>query len=340
MAFLDNSGDIILDAVLTDAGRQRMARGDFKIVKFALGDEEINYEIYNSDHPSGSAFFDLSIMQTPVLEAFTNNTSLMKTKLLSLNRNNVLFMPKLAMNTQTLTGDNFVSINRSKVASFDGYFLLADDNTIRNGVAGATAAFQSVPGVIAGTDASDGDGNIILIDQGIDGAGELPLDTTFPPDLIETAFMVKVDHRLLRLEGCKDINVNGGLTSNFDTLNHSFVDDDGIATYYIASSDPGYVDGVNRYVGLSDDDITQGSNNEAFVGPLGNRLAFAPRTSNAIKHSDGLFNEIGNTNSSLVSTALHTEAIGNHKYIDTIINVVGVTTGYSLDIPIRIIKKS
>ena len=35
MAFLDNSGDIILDAVLTDAGRQRMARGDFKIVKFA-----------------------------------------------------------------------------------------------------------------------------------------------------------------------------------------------------------------------------------------------------------------------------------------------------------------
>ena len=37
MAFLDNSGDIILDAVLTDAGRQRMARGNFKIVKFALG---------------------------------------------------------------------------------------------------------------------------------------------------------------------------------------------------------------------------------------------------------------------------------------------------------------
>ena len=67
MAFLDNSGDIILDAVLTDAGRQRMARGDFKIVKFALGDEEVNYEIFNANHPSGSAFFDLSIMQTPVL---------------------------------------------------------------------------------------------------------------------------------------------------------------------------------------------------------------------------------------------------------------------------------
>ena len=60
MAFLDNSGDILLDAVLTDAGRQRMARGEFKIVKFGLGDEEINYELFNSDHVSGSAFFDFS----------------------------------------------------------------------------------------------------------------------------------------------------------------------------------------------------------------------------------------------------------------------------------------
>ena len=91
MAFLDNSGDIILDAVLTDAGRQRMARGEFKIVKYALSDEEINYKLFNSTHPSGSAFSDLQIMQTPILEAFTNNTSLMKTKLISINRNRADF---------------------------------------------------------------------------------------------------------------------------------------------------------------------------------------------------------------------------------------------------------
>ena len=38
MAFLDNSGDIILDAVLTDTGRFRLAKGDgsFKIVKYAF----------------------------------------------------------------------------------------------------------------------------------------------------------------------------------------------------------------------------------------------------------------------------------------------------------------
>ena len=74
MAFLDNSGDIILDAVLTDAGRRRLARGDgtFNISKFALGDDEINYRLYDPAHTSGSAYYDLEILQTPVLEAFTS----------------------------------------------------------------------------------------------------------------------------------------------------------------------------------------------------------------------------------------------------------------------------
>ena len=94
MAFLDNSGDIILDAVLTDTGRLRLAQGDgsFKITKFALGDDEINYGNYNKDHASGSAYYDLEILQTPVLEAFTNNTSMLKSKLVSINKNNLLFM--------------------------------------------------------------------------------------------------------------------------------------------------------------------------------------------------------------------------------------------------------
>jgi hypothetical protein len=103
MGFLDNSGDIILDAVLTDTGRLRLAQGDgsFKISKFALGDDEINYAIYNKDHASGSAYYDLEILQTPVLEAFTNNTSNLKTKLISISRTNILYMPVLKLNHVT-----------------------------------------------------------------------------------------------------------------------------------------------------------------------------------------------------------------------------------------------
>ena len=77
MGFLDNSGDIILDAVLTDAGRKRLARGDgsFKVTKFAFGDDEIDYGNYNPNATGGSSNFDLEILQTPLLEAFTNNRS-------------------------------------------------------------------------------------------------------------------------------------------------------------------------------------------------------------------------------------------------------------------------
>ena len=101
MAFLDNSGDIILDAVLTDTGRFRLAKGDgsFRIVKFALGDDEVDYGKYNRDHASGSAYYDLEVLQTPVLEAFTNNTSNLKTKLVTISRTNILYMPILKLNT-------------------------------------------------------------------------------------------------------------------------------------------------------------------------------------------------------------------------------------------------
>ena len=99
MAFLDNSGDIILDAVLTDTGRMRLAKGDgsFNITKFALGDDEINYALFDKNHPSGSAYYDIEILQTPVLEAFTNNTSLLKSKLLSISRTNLLYLPVIKL---------------------------------------------------------------------------------------------------------------------------------------------------------------------------------------------------------------------------------------------------
>ena len=94
MGFLDNSGDIILDAVLTDVGRKRMAEGQFKIAKFALGDDEIDYSLYNADHPSGSAYYDLEILQSPVMEAATKQASSIKYRISfdkAQSSNNTLF---------------------------------------------------------------------------------------------------------------------------------------------------------------------------------------------------------------------------------------------------------
>ena len=81
---LFNSSTVSVDAVLTTRGKELLSTVDsgFNITKYALGDEEIDYSLYNSSHSSGSAYYDLEILQVPVLEAFTNNASLMKSKLI------------------------------------------------------------------------------------------------------------------------------------------------------------------------------------------------------------------------------------------------------------------
>ena len=64
-----------------------------------------------------------------------------------------------------------------------------------------------------------------------------------------------------------------------------------------------------------------------------------PKTSIEIQSSVSLFNELGADSNATINLSAG-NAVGSHKFIDTIINVVGVTTGYSMDIPIRIIRKN
>jgi len=124
MAFLDNSGDIILDAVLTDVGRKKMANGTFSIVKFALGDDEIDYGLYNANHPSGSAYADLEILQTPVFEAFTGTNANINYGLMTFSNNSILYMPSLVMNESTVS-----AVASSIVYKKNGTVYLAMDAT-------------------------------------------------------------------------------------------------------------------------------------------------------------------------------------------------------------------
>jgi hypothetical protein len=87
MGYLDNA-TITVDAILTKKGRELLARGDgsFKITQFALADDEIDYTLYNPQHPSGSALYGEAIENMPLLEAFPDETQIMKYKLTTLPR--------------------------------------------------------------------------------------------------------------------------------------------------------------------------------------------------------------------------------------------------------------
>ena len=87
MGYLNNQV-VTIDAILTKKGRELLAKGDgsFKITQFALSDDEIDYTLYNPSHPSGSAFYGEAIENMPILEAFPDETQIMKYKLATLPR--------------------------------------------------------------------------------------------------------------------------------------------------------------------------------------------------------------------------------------------------------------
>jgi hypothetical protein len=87
MAIL-NPTTVTVDAILTTKGRELLARNDgsFQITQFALADDEIDYTLYNPNHPSGSAFYGEAIENVPVLEAIPNESQIMRYKLVTLPR--------------------------------------------------------------------------------------------------------------------------------------------------------------------------------------------------------------------------------------------------------------
>jgi hypothetical protein len=84
MAYLDNS-EIIVEAIITKKGRQKLASGQsLDITKFALGDDEIDYALYNSSNVKGPTYYNSSILGLPITEACSDETQALRYKLVTL----------------------------------------------------------------------------------------------------------------------------------------------------------------------------------------------------------------------------------------------------------------
>ena len=311
MGFLDNSGDIILDAVLTDTGRMRLAKGDgsFKIVKFALGDDEINYEIYNKDDSRGSAYYDLEVLQTPVLEAFTDNAASMKSRLISIPRNNLLYLPVVKLNT---------TFDSSTAKHSSGDFLIAVDTETEDELF-TDASGVSIDGVLMG-ETPTRSGNRIRLDQGLDTT-EISPARALDPLLLETQYAIEIDNRL------------GSIVERTDGVKASvsFVDDDSIATYYLSR-------GTDNEFVMDIQDTSENTSAGSIKGPRGTKLVFKVQSSLELNTSDYLFDTIGTTDSTIASKSGVAGTV-SFKTIKSTIRVTGVNTGYRIDIPVKFCKK-
>jgi len=114
MSYVDNQ-TITVDAILTRKGRELLAQnGNLNITSFALSDDEVDYTLYQPNHPNGSAFFDIALRNTPVFEPVSDETQTMKYKLVSLN--------------QGVTSIPVISIAQDKISvasSFTGAITIA-----------------------------------------------------------------------------------------------------------------------------------------------------------------------------------------------------------------------
>ena len=310
MGFLDNSGDIILDAVLTDLGRKRLSEGNgrFRITKFALSDDEIDYGLYDKNHPSGSAYYDLNILQTPVLESFTNNMSSMKSRLLSYSRDDLLYLPVILANTNSDAQPFYSSLNT--------YLVLVDQTTVD---ALTTDNNSLAAGIFNGFEPQKGL-NHIQADQGLDTT-ELSNEIRLADEddtLVETQYFVQIDNRLGNLRS---------LTST--QFSPSSIDDDNIATYIFSEADD---------TGVVSSAATGASS--IISGPRGSRIQVKIAASLDLRTSTFLFNQIGTPGTSNITNGTKTLAAADYDFIDSTVRISGVSTGYTLDIPIRFVKKT
>jgi hypothetical protein len=153
MAYLDNS-EIIVDAILTKKGREKLAAGQsLNITQFALGDDEIDYQLYDAAHPKGSAYYDAAIKSIPILEASPDETQVLRYKLVTLPKGTTK-IPQVSISMTAITtnqqrGKVTITPTTSPAGNLtSGYTAVLADKTagtlVGLGVAAAIAATADV----------------------------------------------------------------------------------------------------------------------------------------------------------------------------------------------------
>jgi hypothetical protein len=136
MGYLNNSS-ITVDAILTRKGRELLARGrnEFNITHFALADDEVDYSLWNSDHPLGTAYYGVVIENMPITEAVPDETQMLKYKLVTLPKKTIRIPVISVPNTSvTLSPGQSITIKPQTINYTEGNntfgytFTLADSD--------------------------------------------------------------------------------------------------------------------------------------------------------------------------------------------------------------------
>jgi hypothetical protein len=204
-----------------------------------------------------------------------------------------------------------------------GKFVVAVDEETANPFSTGTVKglFQNNIGMMKGISPGAAAQPRIRIDQGLNTNSPTPSSQNLSTDLKETEYTVEMDNRLGTVWWCDD-----GVGTQQAPL--SFVDDDQIALYKLVSGT-----GVHENGNKSAIDTDLGSD-QVIKGPRGTYIMLRFASSELLRTSPDLFEKIG------VLNATWTDSTGDAvvHYIDTVVRVRGITTGYKIDFPVRFVK--
>lgn len=137
MGYLDNS-TVTVDAILTNKGRELLAAGGrLNITKFALSDDEIDYDLWNPAHTLGTNYYGAVIENMPVLEALPDETQMLRYKLVTLPKD-VIGIPVISVVPAAVTLTSLTQVititpstlNLQGGNSSLGYTAILSDDTV------------------------------------------------------------------------------------------------------------------------------------------------------------------------------------------------------------------
>ncbi len=281
-------------------------------------------------HPSGTAYYDLEIMQTPVMESFTQTNAGINYGLLTVTATDILYLPVLEVNQKTSVTNTVIP-----KSNFPNIYYIADNtsntstNLLESTALGSTQYFAV---------SNQTSGPAILLEAGLNTLelrGDSSNRTTYLLDnnLVDNYFYVYYDNRFISSILGSNTTARFNNTDKGDgtpTLEYSLVTGPTVTTdlkldNYSAARIAGPDNGVLYNAAYSVDDRTVSSIN----GP---RSSFTLINIAIKTNLDAEYSLYGSTSQNLFGDGKL------YNYIDTTLYVQGTRTGVQTQIPVRLIK--
>lgn len=336
MAFQDNSYGIVLDAVLTDVGRKRMAEGKFKVTKFAVGDDEIDYRLFIADETSIDLQFT-KVAATPILEAFTQKSSVINHGLLNYPRMDILYIPELKVNTSTYIEE----VARPYAGR---YHLAVNDET--------TKKLKSTMGISEYILESEEDLKTkLVVESGINQI--LPTSKLAREryilnlNMLDRYYLLYCDNRVIE----HAMNNPPGSEFRNDSENNLYINFEPLQRNVKISLDSSIVNFDSYRIKAADNLILEAENDRfsagsttddrwsALPGPRGSVVALNFKVYDELcgesnGESNIRYSILGTTGSAVFGDSNY------YDYVDTNVHLEGLTTNAQINIPLRIIRYS